>query len=492
MSASVVGQKYVPYALLLVLFSLVAFFSLYRLSESPPTWYDEGMILQVAENIALHGVMGLQLAPGEFVSAAYISSGFPVTVPVAASFYLFGVNIVTARAVAVLFIFLLIATGICLLTRLQNRWYALAGGFFVATFSSLYGNGKNVLGEVPGLSFLLLFLLFLQKLEESDFKNIRYAIATGIFLGLTTVTKPLFLIVPVALCGTFLFHRRPLPSIGTIFPWFLGASSLPVILWLLTQFSLTDSIAGILSFYANPYHLTNLPDVMWKNFLRFFTEPTPLYTLGIIALWTLALVIRKLKRQAISYAEACAFFFTVLVMLSYLRTPGWYRYFFTADVVTLFFLPSAIGTVLAVLLSYIDKLKKYEHHLMVALVSLFVLLQCYYLVSHSWISRASQSELTSNLERDFGALDAKTRVFVFDVPAVVPFLQYDTYWQYFADGVIWTAGQEQLVQLENGVPDIVIMHPSKLTEAQPYLEQYTVVKEEYSYDILVRKVKTGK
>ena len=487
MFASIAISRYLLYALLLALFSCVAYFSLYQLSESPPVWYDEGMILQLAENVAHHGVMGLQLAPGEYVSAGHVSTGFPVVFPVAASFYIFGVSIITARAVAVIFIFLLVIAGLYLLTRLQNKWYALSGAFFVATFPSLYGDGKSMLGEVPGLSFLLLFLFFLQKLEESDFKNVRYAILAGVFLGLTTVTKPLFLIVPVALGMVFLFRwRRTLSNVPALI-WCSCAFSLPIIVWLATQFSFTDSATDILSFYANPYRLTHLTDVMAMNFMRFFTESTPLYTLGITACWAIALIIRKRKKQVISYAEVCAFLFTLLVMFAYLRTPGWYRYLFPADIVALFFLPFALKTIFALPLSYTARLKTYERPMVAVLLSLCILLQWYYLVFGSWIASTSQYQITSTLERTLGSLDSKTSIFVFDAPAVVPFLLYDTYTQYFSAGGAWVAGEDSLVSLKNGVPDVVIMSADAIPSAQKYLGHYTLPEGSDKYSILRHK-----
>ena len=194
MFASIAISRYLLYALLLALFSCVAYFSLYQLSESPPVWYDEGMILQLAENVAHHGVMGLQLAPGEYVSAGHVSTGFPVVFPVAASFYIFGVSIITARAVAVIFIFLLVIAGLYLLTRLQNKWYALQA-LFLATFLRYTAMGK-VCSAVPGLSFTTVSFLS-SKLEESDFKNVRYAILAGVFRSHNGY-KTSFLIVPVA------------------------------------------------------------------------------------------------------------------------------------------------------------------------------------------------------------------------------------------------------------------------------------------------------
>ena len=55
----------IPVALLLI----TLFFSLFKLTESPPIWYDEGIILQPAINSVRTGKMGMQIAPGEIISS---------------------------------------------------------------------------------------------------------------------------------------------------------------------------------------------------------------------------------------------------------------------------------------------------------------------------------------------------------------------------------------------------------------------------------------
>src|SRR3989344_6541436 len=86
------------------LFLFVTFAAAYRLTESPATWYDEGYLLQSSKNLALYGKQGLQTAPGVFASTATVSSGFPILAPVALSFKLFGIGLLQARLVMVLYI----------------------------------------------------------------------------------------------------------------------------------------------------------------------------------------------------------------------------------------------------------------------------------------------------------------------------------------------------------------------------------------------------
>ena len=90
--------------LAIVLLSLIFLgFGTYRLTESPATWDDEGMIGQLSINLATHGIMGIQEAPGVFQSGAFMSVGFPYLFPLALSFKIFGVGILQARAVSIAF-----------------------------------------------------------------------------------------------------------------------------------------------------------------------------------------------------------------------------------------------------------------------------------------------------------------------------------------------------------------------------------------------------
>ena len=83
------------------LFAILLFFSTYRLTESPPTWYDEGIYDQLAENMAVHGTQRMQVAPDTYVSTASVTGGYPFLYPISLAFRLFGVGLLQARIVMV-------------------------------------------------------------------------------------------------------------------------------------------------------------------------------------------------------------------------------------------------------------------------------------------------------------------------------------------------------------------------------------------------------
>lgn len=88
-------QFYWIIAVALFLFSIFSFS--YKLRESPPTWIDEGIITQVAQNVAHSSTYAVQIAPDKFVSAGFVTTGPSVILPIALSLKLFGNSLLSAR-----------------------------------------------------------------------------------------------------------------------------------------------------------------------------------------------------------------------------------------------------------------------------------------------------------------------------------------------------------------------------------------------------------
>src|SRR4051812_23938863 len=86
------------------IFAVILFFATDKLTETPPTWFDEGVYLQTAMNDSLHGEEALQVAPNIYAPAAYVTGGFPFLKPVSWSFDIAGIGLLQARSVMVLFI----------------------------------------------------------------------------------------------------------------------------------------------------------------------------------------------------------------------------------------------------------------------------------------------------------------------------------------------------------------------------------------------------
>ena len=447
------------HGLLAVVLAFTLLFSLYKLTEAPPTWYDEGMIVQLSMNMVLHGTLATQVAPGDFASAAYTSTGFPVTVPIAVSFALFGISLASARAVMVVYIVLLLCASYYFLERLAGKRIALFSAALLATFAPLYGNGKNVLGEVPGLFFFILSLTFAYKMFEEGKWTKKNALLAGIFFGLCVATKPTFLVLgPAALIAlgyVWFYERRRIPLAMLV--WSGAAALLPVGAWVLTQFNIHDPVSRILQFYANPYQLTDLPALALQNVVRFFRESTPLYLLGMLAPWGLALFARVKSRAHITFAEIVAFLVTLFVLAAYVRTPGWYRYLFPAQILAILFFPVAVDY-------FVRRFSPTRAGDVVrragtVLLCGALLLQVYVLFFGSWVQAYWASARTSTLQAYFGQLDPRTTFFVYDVPQIPIFLpQGAPYYQYISvngEGY-WALGDEERSVIGAQIPDIIV------------------------------------
>src|SRR3989338_7980826 len=122
---SVFHSKYFAGILFLFLVGFAAFFSTYKITESPPVWYDEGINMQAAENIARFGTLVLQVAPDTFVAPTVLTTGYPITYPVAASFKFFGAGVLQARLVMALFVVAMAVVAYILAQRLFDAPIAI-------------------------------------------------------------------------------------------------------------------------------------------------------------------------------------------------------------------------------------------------------------------------------------------------------------------------------------------------------------------------------
>lgn len=469
-----VKREWVFLAILLFVFLCAT----YRLTEVPPTWYDEGMIVQLAMNLLWHGTMATQIAPGVFASGGYTSTGFPVVMPVALSFKLFGVSLLAARSVMVLYLLLFICASYYFITRIAGRTAGLFSIGLLATFSTLYGDGKNVLGEVPGLFYLLLFLIFAHKLFDEGYATKKNALLAGLFAGLCLATKPTFLVlggaVVIALLYTYFYERKKVPFSLVVYASL--AALVPMLVWALTQFGVRAPLSLVLAFYANPYGLQHIPSVMLHNALRFFHESTPLYLLGMIGVWAVAVLMRLWRRVSISFAEATAFLFVFFIILAYLRTPGWYRYFFPAQLIAPLFFPMSLGYIARQF--SVAKMAVLLQRMAIVLLVLIIVLQLYLLLFGSWISQYYHADKTQVLEHYFKNWDPNTSIFVYDMPEIPLFLPPGVrYYQYLSLGGqdFGDLGVKELSLIAQKVPDVLLVSAGSSTASfAGYHEQDTV------------------
>src|SRR3989344_5363163 len=394
--------KFATFAAALLLF----FLSTYRLTESPPIWTDEWHLSQVAMNMVSQGPQTLlQVAPGQFESGAYsATSGYPVLFPVAAAFSLFGMTLTSARLVMAVFIVLFAFVAWRLAARQMPLLLATYALWLLSSFAPLYGNGKNVLGEVPGLFYLTLFLLFFNLIETGKKSWVNFTLA-GLFLGLAGVTKPIFLLLLLPVAVTVLFSLKLLTPLKT-FAGF-GAFAAAVALWIWVQFG-GQSLYQMIAYYANPFAIDTTASISHNAFL-FVSAPQPFYALVLLAIWALSILVRIRKQQTISRTEYLAAGFTLLIYLAFLRITPYYRYYFVGEVFALLYLPFALWNI------WPRRIPKFFFHACLVLLITSQIYQCFF---SSWVAGYYNSHRTRDANQILSILSASTSIFIYNAPEI--------------------------------------------------------------------------
>jgi len=457
-----------------------AFFATYHLKESPPVWYDEGFYVQSAANLATYGQTGLRVAPESIEpSSKLITVGYPLIYPLAGWFQAFGVSVLSARSLMVLFILGFLLVGYFLVKRLFGPGSALGALALLATLPTLYGNGKSVLGEVPALLYMVLSLLFLNIALSSTMRKSLWLVLAGLLAGLCVATKPTFLLlIPAIAVGVFLEWRRKTLSVKEILIA-AGAGTLPLLLWLLLQFQGGDSLVGVLLFYANPYQLPNLSEVILGNIQRLFIGIGPLYLMGVMGVWLCALWIRLRRRETIRIGEITILAFSILSIASYLRTAGWYRYLFEAQALSLLFFPSALLVVTQSIVRFVS-----PKRVVAAVIAVLTIFGTYQVMFSSFVAESYDRDKTSFLEAYFDNEPPTTSFFVYNVPEVAIFIRGTNYYQYI-DAAGWYIGREQLSAIAEGKVDKIILGTDAYAnKAEDAFGLYKVATTTHDYTIL--------
>jgi len=330
------------YLMLALLLGILFFISIYRLPHSPATWFDEGINIGIAKSFANEGVYSLQVAPGEFVKekSFLITTNYPVLIPVALSIKLFGSNFIAARLPMVVYLFLFCIATYLFVRRVYNKNTALLTLALIISFVPFYGNGKAVLGEVPGLFYFLLGLLFLHGTQ----RNIKLFFI-GLSLGLSIATKPFFIILlPALAIGELYKYRKNWKFLLKRAIIIASGITIPLMIWLYTiipEFSLSRIIKTV-SYYSNSYADSDFVKLIFSNIFRFVSETTPLHFLLLLVVSIVALLLKIRKRRSINEVEIIIFVFVILNLLWYLKTPGWYRYFYPAHLLLFLSFPAAL------------------------------------------------------------------------------------------------------------------------------------------------------
>lgn len=468
---------------------MAGFFATYKLSESPSVWYDEGFYVQIASNLSAHGKYGMQLQPDKIEPVSkLITVSYPLIYPLTFAFKIFGHSIIVARGTMVFFIIGFILGSYFLARRLFGAPYALGSIALVATFAPLYGNGKSVLGEVPGLFFLVLSLLILERLLSGVGKSRLGIIFSGLFAGLCISTKPIFLLfIPAIALAVFIKWRKGKLTL-TDFLYFSIFAIIPLVFWFYIQFGFNESIGDILSFYANPFQEKNMYSVIFENLRHFVSDSGPIYLLIMLFVWFIGIILRRQKKIEISSSETAAFIFSLLISVGYLKTNGWYRFIFPAQAISFIYFPKSIS----LLAEFVrEKLKhrtvpQFARFFWIAPVFCFAVLGVYQTMFSSFVAEAYKSDKTAFWENYFKNISHEQVVFFYNVPEVAALDFGGKYYQYISPAG-WEIGASGLEAINSGKVDNIILRTDAYEGGENRFSKYRPKMKAYKYTILIKK-----
>jgi hypothetical protein len=173
----------------------------YHLSAYPLTWFDEGSHLHVPKTLVTQGIYADSSSEGLRYYGPTLGVGPTVMLPIAAAFKLFGIGLLQARIVIALYLLASVILFFRLANGLVSRRFAwVATALLVATPAvALVDFGRQVLGEVPGLFFLLAgMLVWFQAWEKPSWQRL---VAAGGLFGLSVITKNQYLIFVLPAIG---------------------------------------------------------------------------------------------------------------------------------------------------------------------------------------------------------------------------------------------------------------------------------------------------
>lgn len=164
--------------------------ALYRQPNWPPTWLDEGFVMNGAETLAESGVYGARSFEGvRLVDQPLVANGPGVVVPLAITMKLFGVGLWQARMSAVGFMVLCGLLAYVTARRLAGPMAGVVALIILVAVPRegfLYF-GRMSMGNVPALAYFfggtLVWMIALER------RSNRLGVCAGLLFGLAAVTK---------------------------------------------------------------------------------------------------------------------------------------------------------------------------------------------------------------------------------------------------------------------------------------------------------------
>lgn len=332
---------------------IVVIVSIQYLTTFPRIFYDEASAIEVARNFQLFGILDVLTAPGQFSGFPYItgSSGFPVTLPLAAFFKIFGFGFAQARIYALLWLLIFLIIAWFFTKNFWNASYATAAIALIAGFASFHDSGRRVMGDIPGFALLLLALLLLLKKEKR--------FLAGIFFGLAVAAKPsvyLFIIPALILTYVIADWRRSFRNLIAIG---VGAAG-PIIFWIILQFPhplALNTWQNVINFYQNAFGSSYSARASILNNIKNFVSETTLIYFMLLTIPTVAALKTKFAKKDLLVLFVAMY--GILDLLYFLKSPGRIRYLLPLELFILFLLPGTVTWLIQKMQSRLTLFRKF-------------------------------------------------------------------------------------------------------------------------------------
>jgi hypothetical protein len=176
----------------LLLCALILIGSFYNLASYPTIWWDEAIFSESAANLAQYGRYAFTVqSPNQLNDLDFrISAGPALILPVALSYKLFGVNLVSGRLVAGAYLVITFLALFLVARRLWDSVTALLAVALAFLGTDVFYWGRSVMGDIPALGLFLCALYFLVRGLAS--RPLWPLMLGGVFLGLAFDAKEFY------------------------------------------------------------------------------------------------------------------------------------------------------------------------------------------------------------------------------------------------------------------------------------------------------------
>lgn len=263
-----------------------------NLERYPAIWFEEGSYLHVPKTLVQFGVYAGYSIEGFRDVSETVGVGPTVLLPIAAVFSVTGIGLVQARLVMVAYLLAAVITFALVTRRLHGGTVALLASTLLISAPGVHllYIGRQVLGEVPAIAFLMLGLLVWMRSVESTSRRWVHLLAASLAFALMTLTKAQFGLILVLAFGALLvanrIHYRALrPPLILVPCLFVTMSILLAEIVRLSEASLLDQVAGalprlsreVLLLFSPARILSSLKATLSADVFAFWALPGLLY-----------------------------------------------------------------------------------------------------------------------------------------------------------------------------------------------------------------------